>query len=430
MIGERPDLEGRARVRRLEAGVHADLLQGLPQPAIGDGQGYRLGAGHVRQLGEGIPIRDVGVGDGEAARPPLPPPARQPGEEIVAKPRRARVDLPRPAQAVLERQREEARPALDRRHGDVLVAAVLPDPLVGREPVRAVGGVVDPVGDVDALVERHAVERPPLGAEQGRDAGVGAGLVPELAGEDRRVVLMADHADRAVRVEDPRRLAGMVVLHHLELEAPRRLVVADDLDDARLLLVAGEEPVPEQERSAGRARRPLAVDGHHHARVEEEVRARGVPLERAVEREERELDGRAGLGAGEASLEQAREFGEGEGHRARAARPADHEVEERPAHRRETRPGVLGVHHPLRGGGDRRGCRLGRRPWRGGLRFLPPTGEEQAGEEHQGAGGMRRRDHGAQSGRLATRCVPAQQSSATLPLLAKAGPSRLAISAL
>ena len=38
MIGERPDLEGRARVRRLEAGVHADLLQGLPQPAIGDGQ--------------------------------------------------------------------------------------------------------------------------------------------------------------------------------------------------------------------------------------------------------------------------------------------------------------------------------------------------------------------------------------------------------
>ena len=64
MIGERPDLEGRARVRRLEAGVHADLLQRLPQPAIGNGQGYRLGAGHIRQLGEGIPVRDVGVGAG------------------------------------------------------------------------------------------------------------------------------------------------------------------------------------------------------------------------------------------------------------------------------------------------------------------------------------------------------------------------------
>src|SRR5437667_10467871 len=44
----------------------------------------------------------------------------------------------------------------------------------------------------------------------------------------------------------PLRRGGQAA-HHLELEAPRRLVVADDLDDACILLVAGEEPVPEQE---------------------------------------------------------------------------------------------------------------------------------------------------------------------------------------
>ncbi len=64
------------------------------------------------------------------------------------------------------------------------------------------------------------------------------------------MILVARRAYVALRVYESRRSAGAVVAHDLELEPRCRLVVADDLDEVRLFLVAKietiarEHPVP------------------------------------------------------------------------------------------------------------------------------------------------------------------------------------------
>lgn len=130
---------------------------------------------------------------------------------------------------------------------------------------------------------------------------------------------MTSKTDAAVGVNQARLAASSVVLEQLEFEAPGGLVVTDDLDDRRLLLVADVEAVLEQWHAGGERR---AVDGHQDARIGKVVGRGGRPLQRATQRNQyalgrRQRTGRVtlqlGIDAGEQGRKRKRHFDFGGG---------------------------------------------------------------------------------------------------------------------
>ena len=92
------------------------------------------------------------------------------------------------------------------RAGRSVAAPLAPEELCDAVEIRAVGRIVDGVWDVDAAADGHPVDRrcAVSGADRRGDARVGVGLVPDLAREDRREVLVARGAHCAPRVHDLR----------------------------------------------------------------------------------------------------------------------------------------------------------------------------------------------------------------------------------
>ena len=79
---------------------------------------------------------------------------------------------------------------------------------------------------------------------------------------------MAGETQVPVRVAHVRDAAFAIVAHHLEFETTRLLVVADDLDQLRRILVTQVQAIPEEQPVRCRA---LTVEGNHHPRVVEIV---------------------------------------------------------------------------------------------------------------------------------------------------------------
>ena len=142
---------------------------------------------------------------------------------------------------------------------------------MGGEHVGAIDRVADEAGYIDPRERRDAVETGLFQFQQRPDLGIRIGFFPRFAGEDRRVILVATDTYRAVGVIDGGRAARAIVGHHLELEAPGGLVVADHLDAVGHGLVAQIKTVLEQhERTVGRVQR-LGLDHGDGARRLEEV---------------------------------------------------------------------------------------------------------------------------------------------------------------
>ncbi len=234
--------------------------------------------------------------------------------------------------------------------------------------------------------------RAPCARKARGDGGIGVGLVPHLAREERRLVLMTRDAHRARGVDHRRPSAGAIVAHDLEFEAARGLVVADDLEQPGRLLIADEEPIL-------RAQRTLALARHrdHGARTREEVRRRRAPLQRASERNQHAVHAALVLGAADLPVELAQQRLEGKRDAVGRER-----IEQRAARGRQVRTGLGRIDRPLR---RRRGA--GHR-------------------EHQRHGEQRTPDHFAAT-TSERACVPPQQSSAALPVCTNAGPSRSAM---
>ena len=89
-----------------------------------------------------------------------------------------------------------------------------------------------------------------------RDLRVRIGLQPQRLRKNRPMILMTGNAQCAPRIHDLRRPSGRIVLHDLEFEASQRFVVADDFDDAGLLLVAQIDSRSRSNRSVAIRRRP------------------------------------------------------------------------------------------------------------------------------------------------------------------------------
>ena len=356
--------------------------------------------------GERIAIRQVGVGDGEAAGKTLFDDGckgGQPGFVEAA------------AQAVLKGRREQGRPAAGRLLARGL-AALAPEPLIEDEAVRAVRRGLHGVGRVGPEVDGEAVEIALLVAQQAGDLGVGVGLVPQLAGEDGRGVLVAGGAQGARGVEHARLAARPVVAHQLELEAPGRLVVADHFEDRRRLLIADVKPILEQRHVRPGRLAGIPHDCQDGAGSVEETRGRRVALQRPAERDEHPLDGRE-------VRDGADEVGEGERDVVdplAAALDGDQRIEERPPGRRQVLAWVFGVDRPGRGSsGSRR---------RGGERRQDE--ERREGQEMKRAGDApparvaavrkHRRQWTSATCWDSGLSLPFQQSSAVLPALAAA----------
>ncbi len=279
------DFAWRARQQGIEAGRHVrtgDARRVVGRPGI-----------HALQR---VAVGQVGVADGQPAGP-APAGLGHPG--LAA------------GQRMAQGGGEQAGAAAA--GGQVVGAAAFAPQALGEcEAVGALAGVVDGVGDVDAAFGRDAVEIVATGGEQGGGLRVGVGFVPQGAREDRRAVLVAGEAQRAVGVDDLRPAAGAVVLDQLELEAAGRLVVADDLEHRRFFLVADVQAVLEVGRGIG-AR--LGVDRDHHAREGEIVRGRGGALQRAPEWDQDALRRRqrTSVVACQLGVEAGEQGGEGEG---------------------------------------------------------------------------------------------------------------------
>ena len=97
------------------------------------------------------------------------------------------------------------------------------------------------------------------------------------------MVLVAHDTHGPIRVQHSPAPVATIVFDDLEFEPPRRLVVADDLEDIGLLLIPDEEAILEHETRAPGRSLGLGVHGHHCPRVREEVGPRRIPLERSVE---------------------------------------------------------------------------------------------------------------------------------------------------
>src|SRR5262249_4060114 len=159
----------------------------------------------------------------EARRPARAPGASKRGPKLLAPRGRALVECALVGEPVLERSRKRRAPAPRARVA--VLAADPPQELPDAKQVRTVGRRVDPARHLAAAVNRDALIVRPLAAtvacatdDERGDARVRVGLVPHLAREERRKVLMTRRAHRAARVDDLPLAALAIVPHHLKLE--------------------------------------------------------------------------------------------------------------------------------------------------------------------------------------------------------------------
>ena len=339
---------------------------------VGDA-GSRLGwpLGDILQR---VAIRDVRIADGQPAGPATPGFAALRGNDVLTEIRIRRPGLAA-GQGVAQRGGEQPRPTAATRQA-VVATAFAPQLLAQGEAVGALGGVVDGVGNVDAAVDRDAVQALAAGREQGGNLRVGVGFIPQGARENGRAVLVAGEAEVAVGVEDLRLAAGPVVLDELELETAGRFVVADHFEDGRFFLVAEVEAVFQEEF---RIRAIFRVDRNNHSRKGEIVRRCRRPLQRATEWNEDALGGRQGAArvCYQLSIEAGEQGSKGKGEfdcALAVARHGEKLVEQRAADGGQIFAGHGRVNDP----GRRRAGRFSRSPHH---RSRPAGQTDQAGQQ-------------------------------------------------
>jgi len=128
-----------------------------------------------------------------------------------------------------------------------VAATLLPQALGQGESIGTLDGDVNGVGDVDAPFGQDSVEAFPTGSKQRGDLWVGVGFVPQGTREDRRAILVAGVAERAVGVDDPWFAAFSIVFDQLELETSDRFVVTDHFQYRRFFLIADVQAILQQQ---------------------------------------------------------------------------------------------------------------------------------------------------------------------------------------